>query len=140
MGSINGVNFVTASTNVGIDTTAPSATLTVVASSNNPTENTATFKDLSIGPNQSHIHYGANGDWYIRSDANTGKVILQDMTGGDVGVGNGTPKAKLDVTGGDILIGSPGQGIILKSPNGATCKLLSIDNAGAMALTAIACP
>jgi hypothetical protein len=30
----------------------------------------------------------------------------------------------------NTIIGSPGQGIILKSPNGATCRLLSIDNAG----------
>lgn len=57
-----------------------------------------------------------------------------------VGIGTTTPKAKLDVTNGNILVGSPGQGIILKSPNGATCRLLSIDNAGALALTAIACP
>lgn len=57
-----------------------------------------------------------------------------------VGIGTTAPKAKLDVTGGNILIGSPGQGIILKSPDGATCKLLSIDNAGAMVLTSVACP
>jgi hypothetical protein len=58
----------------------------------------------------------------------------------NVGIGTTMPKAKLDVTGGSILVGSPGQGLILKSPNGATCKLFSIDNAGAMALSAIACP
>jgi hypothetical protein len=57
-----------------------------------------------------------------------------------VGIGTTAPKAKLDVAGGNILVGSPGQGIILKSPNGATCKLFSIDNAGAMVLTAVACP
>lgn len=57
-----------------------------------------------------------------------------------VGIGTTAPKAKLDVTNGNILVGSPGQGIILKSPNGATCRLLSIDNAGALVLTAIACP
>jgi hypothetical protein len=57
-----------------------------------------------------------------------------------IGIGTTTPKAKLDVTGGNILVGSPGQGMILKSPNGATCKLLSIDNAGAMVLAAVACP
>ncbi len=57
-----------------------------------------------------------------------------------VGIGTSTPKAKLDVTGGNILVGSPGQGIILKSPNGATCRLLSIDNTGAMVLSAITCP
>lgn len=49
------------------------------------------------------------------------------------------PVTKLKITGGDILIGSPGKGIILKATGGA-CKLLSIDNAGAMVLTAIACP
>ena len=57
-----------------------------------------------------------------------------------VGIGTIAPKARLDVTGGNILVGSPGQGMILKSPNGATCKLLSIDNAGAMVLAAVACP
>src|SRR5438445_577661 len=43
-------------------------------------------------------------------------------TTGKVGIGTTTPKAKLDVTGGNILVGSPGQGIILKSPNGLTCR------------------
>ena len=47
---------------------------------------------------------------------------------------------KLKISGGDILVGSPGQGIILRSPNSATCKLLSIDNTGAMVLTAVVCP
>jgi len=58
----------------------------------------------------------------------------------NVGIGTTTPKAKLDVTGGSILVGSPGQGVILKSPNGSTCRLLGIDNLGAMTLTAIPCP
>lgn len=57
-----------------------------------------------------------------------------------VGIGTTAPKARLDVTGGNLLIGSSGQGIILKSPNGATCRLLAIDNAGGMVLTAVACP
>ena len=57
-----------------------------------------------------------------------------------VGIGTTAPKARLDVTGGNILVGSPGQGIILKSPNGGTCRLLAIDNAGNITLAAIACP
>ena len=57
-----------------------------------------------------------------------------------VGIGTPTPKARLDVTGGNILVGSPGQGIILKSPDGLTCKLFSIDNAGALALASVPCP
>jgi hypothetical protein len=58
----------------------------------------------------------------------------------NVGIGTPAPKAKLEVTGGNILVGSPGQGIILKSPNSATCRLLSIDNAGGLTLVAVACP
>jgi carbonic anhydrase/acetyltransferase-like protein (isoleucine patch superfamily) len=57
-----------------------------------------------------------------------------------VGIGTSAPQAKLDVTGGNILVGSPGQGIILKSPDGATCRLLSIDNSGAIVLSAVTCP
>lgn len=57
-----------------------------------------------------------------------------------VGIGTTAPKAKLEVTGGDILVGTPGQGIILKSPNGSVCKLMSIDNAGVMVLTTVTCP
>lgn len=51
-----------------------------------------------------------------------------------------TNPTKLKISGGDILVGSPGQGIILKTQDGTVCKLLSIDNAGAMVLTPIACP
>jgi uncharacterized repeat protein (TIGR03803 family) len=50
------------------------------------------------------------------------------------------PPPKLEVSGGNILVGSPGQGIVLKSPSGGTCRLLSIDNAGALVLTSVACP
>jgi len=58
----------------------------------------------------------------------------------NIGIGTTAPKARLDVTGGNILVGSPGQGIILKSPNGGTCRLLAIDNAGNMTLSSVACP
>jgi hypothetical protein len=46
----------------------------------------------------------------------------------------------LKVSGGNIVVGAPGQGIILKSPDGATCRLVSIDNTGNMVLIAVACP
>jgi hypothetical protein len=51
-----------------------------------------------------------------------------------------SPPPKLKISGGDILVGSPGQGIILKSSNGLTCRLLALDNAGALALTPVTCP
>jgi hypothetical protein len=48
--------------------------------------------------------------------------------------------AKVNVAGGNILIGSPGEGLILRSPNGTTCIKLAIDNAGLMTTQIIACP
>jgi hypothetical protein len=58
----------------------------------------------------------------------------------NVGIGTTAPQTKLHVQGGNILIGSAGQGIILKSPNGTTCRLLTIDDNGAMVLMTVTCP
>jgi len=58
----------------------------------------------------------------------------------NVGIGTTAPQTRLHVEGGNILVGSAGQGIILKSPNGATCRLLTIDDAGALALMPVTCP
>jgi hypothetical protein len=57
-----------------------------------------------------------------------------------VGIGTTTPKAQLHVQGDNIYVGQAGQGIILKSPDGSLCRLLTIDNSGAIVLTAITCP
>jgi hypothetical protein len=57
-----------------------------------------------------------------------------------VGIGTTTPQARLQVNQGDIYIGSPGQGIILKSPNGNTCRKMTINNAGNPVSTAVPCP
>ena len=86
---------------------APSAYLSdlprlfVYSPSTSSGENTATFAAFGIGLNQSHIHYGLTGDWYIRSANSGGKVILQD-SGGNVGIGTGNPQHKLHVDGGAI--------------------------------------
>ena len=57
-----------------------------------------------------------------------------------VGVGTSAPRARLDVQGGDVYVGSPGQGIILRSPDGASCARITIDNGGALVTTVAACP
>ena len=51
------------------------------------------------GPNYSHVHFGPSGDWYIRSAAAAGKVILQD-SGGNVGIGTTNPGRLLQL--GDV--------------------------------------
>jgi hypothetical protein len=58
----------------------------------------------------------------------------------NVGIGTTAPQTKLHVEGGNIFIGSAGQGIILRSPNGNTCRLVTIDDAGGLVLTTVACP
>lgn len=83
---------------VGIGTDTPLARLSVSATTQNAGNNTAEFKATTIGPNSSHIHYGPNGDWFVRSAAAAGKVVLQD-TGGNVGIGTASPAQKLDVNG-----------------------------------------
>jgi hypothetical protein len=80
----------------GTPAVADTATLMVVDSSPENTWNTAAFAKPAIGPHWSHVHWGTTGDWYIRSAATEGKVILQDHTG-FVGVGLGNPTFPLDV-------------------------------------------
>jgi hypothetical protein len=57
----------------------------------------------SKGSNQSHVHWGPTGDWYIRSAAATGKVVLQD-TGGSVSIGtSNATSSRLTIEGQNAL-------------------------------------
>ncbi|MFN8343734.1 MAG: LamG domain-containing protein [Spirosomataceae bacterium] len=58
---------------------------------------------------------------------------------GNVGIGTTAPKAKVQVTDGDVFIDNSNRGIILKSPNG-TCWRVTIDDSGNFVRTSIACP
>lgn len=78
------------------DISTSQATFVVASDAPDNTENTAAFLRSALGPNWSYIHWGSTGDWYIRSAASNGIVVLQD-SGGRVGVGTSAPTAKLDV-------------------------------------------
>src|SRR5688572_2452240 len=71
--------------NVGIGTPTPNGRLHIVGSADNA--GTLRFQPDPIkGTDQSHVHWGPTGDWYIRSARNSGKVVIQD-TGGGVAIG-----------------------------------------------------
>lgn len=70
-------------------------------------DNTARFAAPAIGPQTSHVHWGVDGDWYIRSAKSGGKVVVQDGAG-PVTIGTATPSgtAKLTVAGNVAVAGT----------------------------------
>lgn len=84
---------------VGVGTMTPSAHLHIISNTTSAQDNTAQFYAPNIGESSSHIHWGETGDWYIRSAAPEGKVLIQDGVAGNVGIGTATPNQKLDVKG-----------------------------------------
>jgi hypothetical protein len=57
-----------------------------------------------------------------------------------VGIGTATPKTTLEIAGGRQYISTAGEGIILKSPDGNTCRHLTVADDGTLTLTALTCP
>ncbi|MCB0713942.1 MAG: hypothetical protein KDD67_16575 [Ignavibacteriae bacterium] len=58
---------------------------------------------------------------------------------GNVGIGETTPGAKLEVGGGDIYVNGSANGVVLKAPNGG-CWRITVDNNGNLTTTNITCP
>ncbi|MFN2596589.1 MAG: hypothetical protein ABR563_05295, partial [Pyrinomonadaceae bacterium] len=168
LGSINGQNGAHADTRVGIGTTAPTAKLDVNGVINVSDGSTKSFfggvatevnaQLINFGMNDSRFGLGittAQGG-FLRLDTRAGQNLFQFFgraaggttlselmdisSAGNVGIGTIAPNEKLQVQGGNVYVGSPGQGIILKSPDGNTCKRLTIDNTGALITSPLTCP
>jgi hypothetical protein len=102
--------------NVGLSTNAPTARLHVQG---DPKAGTARFTPAPAkGGFESHIHWDPTGDWYIRSAAGNGKVVIQD-TGGNVGIGTAGPTTKLHVQGDRIRLGTLAKRIDLRTDGAA---------------------
>jgi hypothetical protein len=106
----------------------------------NTTENNNTF----IGANSNGFEGITNATAIGANASVTQSDSLVLGNGVKVGAGTSAPKEKLHVLNGNIFIefnvDMPNPGLILKSPNGATCAKLTIDNAGALVTTVITCP
>lgn len=95
--------------------------------------------------------------WRLSSNLSTGNFLIEhesdNVLGGfggvatlsidnetyNVGIGTLNPKAKLNVTDGDIYIENINKGVIMKSPNGQ-CWRMTVSNAGQPEFNLITCP
>ena len=102
--------------------------------------NTAESLNTFIGAGSNGVP-GITNATALGADAVVGQsnsVVLGNNA--SVGVGTSAPKAKLHVQGGHVFVGSPGQGIILKSPNGLVCRLWAVNDNGVFGTFVVACP
>jgi hypothetical protein len=146
LGSISGTNSATADTKVGIGVTAPQKMLSVrdgmsvdQGNANNGTVATLTFGSNSGEGIGSQRTAGGNQfglDFYTSS---TRRMSIANATG-HVGIGTTLPKSRLDVNGGNVYVSSAGDGVILKSPNGVACAVLTINDTGSLIVAPITCP
>ncbi|GLR20147.1 putative metal-binding motif-containing protein [Portibacter lacus] len=65
--------------------------------------------------------------------------LLEIDQQGEVGIGTSNPKAKLQVTDGDVFISDINKGVIMKSPNGS-CWRMTVSDEGVPIYTQITCP
>jgi hypothetical protein len=93
--------YIKAGGNIGIGTTTPRGRLEISGSKEQG--GTALFvPHPDKGNRVSHVHWDPTGDWYIRSAAASGKVIIQD-SGGHVGIGTIVPGHTCEIAGAGAL-------------------------------------
>jgi hypothetical protein len=85
----------------------------------------------------SYISFYTGGTFPDNTADNLERVRIDQN--GLVGIGVMAPRTKLHVSSGDVYIDNFNNGVVMVSPNGQ-CWRVTIDNAGTLASTAIACP
>jgi uncharacterized delta-60 repeat protein len=114
------------------------------------TNNAAIDSDPAYSPDGSRIAFVTQRDgnaeiYYMNADGSNPTRItnnaFEDGRPSWGGVFSPTPPVlKVNIAGGNVLVGSPGAGIILRSPNGTVCIKIGIDNVGGMTTTITPCP
>ncbi len=142
-------------TNVGIGVTAPAARLHIAVNGGNIMFGNAgcnsPFTGIGFGTSLSGCaNYSllGNGTDTIINRPSGGSIFFRENNndqvrinaGGNVGIGTSAPNAKLQVNSGDVFVQTQGSGIILRATDGANCYRVTVNNAGTLATTVIACP
>lgn len=111
----------------------------------NTVENNNTFIGANSNGAPAITNATAIGSNALVTQSNS--LVLGSVGGGgeltpetNVGIGTTAPKSRLHVEGGNVLVSTGGQGVILKSPNGSVCRKLAIDNFGTLVVSAVSCP
>ncbi len=109
---------------IGVNTTAPEPTTAMTVRGGSFTGGTL-WLESTKGPNVSHTHFGAGGDWFLRSATNTGKVVLQDTAReSQVAIGTSSPQAGTKLYVQDGASGAPaGQAPTVKIESTDTASL-----------------
>ena len=111
-----------ASGNLSVGNTSDNTRLHVTGL--NQTNGTAQFTaNAAKGSNDSYVHYGTNGDWYIRSASASGNVNIQD-TGGNVGIGTSSPAGIFNIKT------SNGQFLVQNGTSSNQMRISAFNNAG----------
>ncbi len=160
LGSVNGINGATVTTNVGIGTTSPQSRLHVIGNSLFTNGSGSTTRGLlnllsSSGPANFYMQ-GAGQDKGIRfgvdsstipnsrfsishQDSASAQERFSVESDGSVRANGFTVKSDGSVrSNGPVYVADP-SGMILKSPNGA-CWGVTVGNDGALSTTAVPCP
>lgn len=61
------------------------------------------------------------------------------FSGSNVGIGIIAPTQALQVAGGNLYVSGPGNGLIMKAPNGVSCYMVTITNGGSLTSTSTPC-